>query len=138
MASVLQRESTAAIAVTLRPLRRDAAGRRIDPEYSQLLNEAARLRVPLAPGPSPGLLTTARTYAGAAIALIVSTPMSNGFFRGVEVWTTDAPPAPCDYEILENGALSGRKYTRQPSATPDNRPGEQTCPPNCPVRRYDR
>lgn len=107
MAAVLQEQSTPVSTVTLRPLRRDAAGRRIDPDCGQLLKEAARLRLPLAPGPGPCLLVTARQYAAAAIALVIATPMPSGLFRGVEVWTTDCPPAPCAYVVLENGALFG-------------------------------
>jgi hypothetical protein len=104
----------------LRPLRRDATGRRLDPERHQLLEHAARMGIPMAPGASEDLLVIDGAHAAAAIALILATPMRNGLFRGVEVWSQGRqPPSPSDYTVLESGALS--MNVDAPGANPGTR-----------------
>lgn len=116
----------------LRPLRRDASGRRLDPECCQLLEHAARIGIPLAPDASQDLLVTDEMHAAAALALIVATPMRNGLFRGVEVWIQGRrPPSPSDYTVLECGILTmnadptgSNRGARLPrTGTPDGRSG---------------
>ena len=92
----------------------------MDPERHQLLEHAARMGMPLAPGTSEDLLVTDGAHAAAALALILATPMRNGLFRGVEVWSQGRqPPSPSDYTVLESGALS--MNVDAPGANPGTR-----------------
>lgn len=101
--------------VTLRPVRRDAAGRRLDPDCAQLLDQADRLDIPIVPGPGLHLLEVDAAHAGAAIALVVATPMRQGLFRGVEIWHAGRrPPAHWDYALLERGELVAGQERRRP------------------------
>ncbi|MFW5968999.1 MAG: hypothetical protein ACOCP9_00015 [Halofilum sp. (in: g-proteobacteria)] len=91
--------------VTLRPFRRDAACHYQDPEAGELLEHASRLGILLAPDSEPDLFVTDASHAGAAIALLVATPMRTGQFRGCAVWRRGRrPPDPPDYVLLENGS----------------------------------